>query len=112
MLRVVPYKKSRSRARGTRGMRGRGKVWDWIRGAAGKVNDFLRQHKVISRLGDAFIGSVPPQYQTVAQAGLQGVKKVGYGRRRRQTGRGLGIMTGRGTRLSGGALRLAGARYM
>ena len=85
-------------------MRGRGAVWDWIKGAAGKVNNFLRENKVISKLGDAFSHLIPAQYQGVAQAGLAGAKALGYGRRRRRTGRGY--------RLAGGALRLAGARYM
>ena len=113
MLRVVKPTRSTKhyRARGTRGMRGRGKFWDWIRGAASKVNDFLKQHKVISRAGDAFIHMVPPQYQVAAHGALEGARSLGYGRRR-QKGRGPGILTGRGTRLTGGALRLAGARYM
>ena len=101
MLRVVS-RSTKARTRGKRGMRGRGAVWDWIKGAAGKVNSFLRDNKVISKLGDAFINMVPPQYRTAAEVGLQGAKSLGYGRRRRRTGRGY--------RLAGGALRLAGLR--
>ena len=108
MLRVISARRStkaapRKRGRGKRGMRGRGAIWDWVKSTAGKVNSYLRENKVLSKVGDALIGIVPPQYQTAANLGLQGVKLAGYGRRRK---------TGRGYRLAGGALRLAGARYM
>ena len=79
-------------------MRGRGKILDWLRGAAGSVNSFLRDNKVISKIGDTFIGMVPPQYQAAANLGLQGVKLAGYGKRGRR-------------RVVGRGLRLAGGRY-
>ena len=82
-------------------MRGRGKVLDWLRGAATSVNSFLRDNKVLSKIGDTFIGMVPQQYQAAANLGLQGVKLAGYGRKKGQRRR----------RMVGHGLRLAGGRY-
>ena len=82
-------------------MRGRGAVWDWIKGAAGKVHSWVKDNKVLSKVGDALIGIVPPQYQTAAHLGLQGVKLAGYGRQKGQRRR----------RMVGHGLRLAGGRY-
>ena len=105
MLRVISTtrrsaKAPRKRGRGKRGMRGKG-VLDWLKKAGSSVHSWFKDNKVLSKVGDALIGIVPPQYRTAANLGLQGVKLAGYGRRRR---------TGRGYRLAGGALRLAGLR--
>lgn len=81
---MVARKRSSSRSgRGRRTRRGRGKVWNWIKGAAGKVNNFLKSNKVISRAAP-MLGSlgVPGASAIGTAAGA-----LGYGRRRRH-GRG------------------------
>ena len=98
-----------SRARSTtrkptaRKLRGAGRLMDWLKRAAPKLNNFLKSTKLISRLGDVGVNFAPPQYRGLADSALAGVKSLGYGRRRTQRGRGL--------KTSGGALRLAGSRY-
>ena len=79
-------------------MRGRGKVLDWLKKAGSSVNSWFRDNKVLSTVGDALIGLVPPQYAAAANLGLQGVKLAGYGKRGRR-------------RVVGRGLRLAGGRY-
>ena len=87
----------------TRKLRGSGKLMEWLKRAAPKLNNFLKSTKIISHIGDAAINFAPPQYRGLADSALAGVKSLGYGRRRTQRGRGL--------KTSGGALRLAGSRY-
>ena len=86
-----------------RKLRGSGKLMDWLKKAAPRLNNFLKSSKIISRLGDVGVNFAPPQYRGVADSALSGIKSLGYGRRRRTRGRGL--------KTSGGALRLAGSRY-
>ena len=83
-------------------LRGSGKIIEWLKRAAPKLNNFLKSSKIISRIGDAAINFAPPQYRGLADSALAGVKSLGYGRRRTR---------GRGLKTSGGALRLAGSRY-
>ena len=75
-----------------RRMRGRG-----IKEFFGKVNQFLRKHKVLSKVGN-FATSMMPEGKWKAGVGLasKGAEAMGYGRRRRRV------------RRSGGGLRLAG----
>ena len=87
----------------TRKLRGSGRIIEWLKKAAPKLNAFLKSSKIISRLGDVGVNFAPPQYRGLADSALAGVKSLGYGRRRTQRGRGL--------KTSGGALRLSGSRY-
>lgn len=89
-----------------RSLRGRGKVLDWIKRTAPKVNAFLKRTHLLSKLGDMGVNLVPAQYRGLADSALGAVKAAGYGRRRRAAR----PYTGRGLNLGGGALRLAGAR--
>ena len=95
--------RSKSTRKPARKLRGSGKVLEWIKRAAPKLNAFLKNTKLISRIGDAGINYVPGQYRGLADSALAGIKSMGYGRRRTQRGRGL--------RTTGGALRLAGSRF-
>jgi hypothetical protein len=80
-----------SLARMQRRQRGRGRVWNWIRKAAGTVGKFIKDNKLISK-GAAFLA---PKLggQLGAALGTAGTAAgaMGLGRRRR-----------------GGSLRLAG----
>ena len=96
------------RAKSTRKPRrlaGRGRIIDWVRRTAPKVNAWLQKTKVLSRLGDLGIGFVPQQYRPLADTALAAAKTARYGRRRSAR-----AMYGRGVGIAGGALRLAGAR--
>ena len=63
------------------GRRGRGKAWDWIKGAAGKVNNFLKGSKILSRVAPTVMGAIPgaSKYSGVVSGALN---QLGYGRRR------------------------------
>lgn len=97
----MPSKRS-PYSRGRRSLRGRGKVWDWIKGAAKTVGNFAKKHQLVSKglgwLQKSGIVSNPLLSSAVGLAS-KGASMAGYGRR-----------MGRGVRLAGGALRLAGAR--
>ena len=95
--------RSKSTRKPARKLRGSGKLMDWLKRAAPKLNNFLKSTKLISRIGDAAVGFTPLPYRGLADSALAGAKSLGYGRRRTQRGRGL--------KTSGGALRLAGSRY-
>jgi hypothetical protein len=74
-----------------RRMRGKG-----IGSFLGKVNSFLRKHRVISSLGNAVSGMIPEgKFRTMANLATKGASALGYGRRRRVR------RCGRGLRLSG-----------
>jgi len=81
-----------SLARMHRRQAGRGKVWNWIKKAAGTVGRFIKDNKLISK-GAAFLAPKigGPLGQVIGQAGTA-AGHMGLGRRRRR----------------GGALRLAG----
>lgn len=81
-----------SLARMSRRQVGRGKVWNWIKRAAGTVGRFIKDNKLISK-GAAFLAPKigGPLGQAIGQAGTA-AGSMGLGRRRRR----------------GGALRLAG----
>lgn len=74
----------RSRGSGRRRRVGRGKVWDWIKGAAGKVNKFLKDTKIISKVAPAIAGAVPGMGGKVASMIGSAASQAGYGRRRRR----------------------------
>ena len=76
----MPYR-SRTVARR---MRGRG-----IKEFFGKVNQFLKKHRVISRVGSALGGMLPGKYGAIAGTVGSAAGKLGYGRRRRRYGGGL-----------------------
>ena len=80
-----------SLARLQRRQRGRGRVWSWIKRAAGTVGRFIKDNKLISK-GAAFLAPKigGPIGTAISQAGTA-AGSMGLGRRRR-----------------GGALRLAG----
>jgi hypothetical protein len=61
--------------------RGRGKAWDWIKGAAGKVNNFLKRTKVLSKVAPTVMSAIPGAgaYSGMATSALN---QLGYGRRR------------------------------
>ena len=75
---------------------GRGRIMDWIRGAASKVDGFLRKTKILSKISSKFVGN---PYGLAANTALSA---IGYGRRRgsglRRTGTGR---RGRGLTRSG-----------
>ena len=99
------YSRARSKTtrKPTRKLRGSGRIIEWLKRAAPKLNNFLKSTKLISRIGDVGVNfAPPPQYRGLADLALAGVKSLGYGRRRTR---------GRGLKTSGGALRLAGSRY-
>ena len=55
---------------------GRGKILDWIRGAASKVDGFLKKTKILSKISSNFVGN---PYGLAANTALNA---IGYGRRR------------------------------
>jgi hypothetical protein len=92
-------------ARGRRSLRGRGKVLDWLKGAAKSIHTFAKKHKLLSRGGKMLQESGlvnNPKLATALALATKGADLAGYGRRTAR--RGMGI------RLAGGALRLAGAK--
>lgn len=92
-------------ARGRRSLRGRGKVLDWLKGAAKSVHGFVKKHKLLSRGGDWLQKSgmvADPKLSAALGLATKGAALAGYGRRKARIGMGV--------RLAGGALRLAGAR--
>ena len=80
-----------SLARMARRQAGRGKVWNWLKKAAGTVGRFIKDNKLLSK-GAAFLAPKigGPIGAAIGQAGTA-AGSMGLGRRRR-----------------GGALRLAG----
>jgi hypothetical protein len=80
-----------SLARMSRRQAGRGRVWNWIKRAAGTVGRFIKDNKLISK-GAAFLAPKigGPIGAAIGQAGTA-AGSMGLGRRRR-----------------GGSLRLAG----
>ena len=76
---------------------GRGKIMDWLKGAASKVDGFLRKTKILSKISSNFVGN---PYGLAANTALNsiGYGKRGSGLRRTGTGRrGRGLRTvGRG----------------
>ena len=79
---------SRHRGKSRRRMRGRGKVMDFLKKAAG----FLKKHTIVSRVANGLAGVLPAQYSSIASGVGKAAGAVGYGRRRRY---------GRGLRLAG-----------
>jgi hypothetical protein len=80
-----------TRRKARRPQRGKG-FMDFLR----KANSFLKKNKIISRVGSA-LGSIGVPYaSTIGTA----AGAVGYGRRRRRVGMGIG-RTGSGLRRSG-----------
>ena len=81
---------------------GRGKIMDWLKGAASKVDGFLRKTKILSKISSNFVGN---PYGLAANTALN---SIGYGRRRgsglRRTGTGR---RGRGLLRSGNGRILA-----
>ena len=81
---------------------GRGRIMDWIRGAASKVDGFLRKTKILSKISSNFVGN------PYGQAANTALSAIGYGRRRgsglRRTGTGR---RGRGLLRSGNGRILA-----
>ena len=75
---------------------GRGRIMDWIKGAASKVDGFLRKTKILSKISSNFVGN------PYGQAANTALSAIGYGRRRgsglRRTGTGR---RGRGLTRSG-----------
>ena len=80
---------------------GRGRIMDWIRGAASKVDGFLRKTKILSKISSNFVGN------PYGQAANTALSAIGYGRRR---GSGL-RRTGTGRR-GRGLLRSGNGRIM
>ena len=79
-------------------MNGKGKAWDWIKGAAGTVNKFLKKTKIASTLGNA-LGSLPiPGANYLGKAGaIAGT--LGYGKPMGMVGRCSNKMDGRGRKV-------------
>ena len=75
---------------------GRGRIMDWLKGAASKVDGFLRKTKILSKISSNFVGN------PYGQAANTALSAIGYGRRRgsglRRTGTGR---RGRGLTRSG-----------
>jgi len=63
---------------------GRGKAWDWIKGAAGKVNNFLKSSKLVSKLAPVAASMLPGQAGNLATKVGTFAASHGYGRRRRR----------------------------
>jgi hypothetical protein len=55
---------------------GRGKILSWIKGAAAKVDGFLKKTKILSKISSNFTGN---PYGLAANTALNA---IGYGRRR------------------------------
>ena len=55
---------------------GRGRIMDWIKGAAAKVDGFLKKTKILSKISSNFTGN---PYGAVANTALT---SLGYGKRR------------------------------
>ena len=92
-------------SRGRRSLRGKGKVWDWVKGAAKSIHGFVKKNKLLSKGGNWLQQSGlvnDPRLATALSMATKGASMAGYGRRRARLGMGV--------RLAGGALRLAGAR--
>ena len=68
-----------------RRMRGRGKVMDFLKKAAG----FLKRNKIVSRVANGLASVLPAQYSGIASGIGKAAGAVGYGRHRRRYGRGL-----------------------
>ena len=79
------YRRKTTRKGGKRRMRGRGKVMDFLRKAAG----FLKRNKIVSRVANGLASVLPPQYAGIAKSVGAAAGSIGYGRRRRRFGRGL-----------------------
>ena len=81
---------------------GRGRIMDWLKGAASKVDGFLRKTKILSKISSNFVGN---PYGLAANTALN---SIGYGRKRgywlRRTGTGR---RGRGLLRSGNGRILA-----
>ena len=75
---------------------GRGRIMDWIRGAASKVDGFLKKTKILSKISSNFTGN---PYGALANTALTA---IGYGRRR------VGGNLGHGLRRSGCGVRTVG----
>jgi len=70
-----------------RRMQGRG-----IKEFFGKVNQFLRKHRVLSNVGNAVSGLMPEgKWKTGLSLASKGASALGYGRRRRVQRRGRGL---------------------
>ena len=65
---------------------GRGRIMDWLKGAASKVDGFLRKTKILSKISSNFVGN---PYGLAANTALSaiGYGKRGSGLRRTGTGR-------------------------
>ena len=55
---------------------GRGRIMDWIKGAAAKVDGFLKKTKILSKISSNFVGN---PYGLAANTALNA---IGYGKRR------------------------------
>ena len=74
---------------------GRGKILDWIRSAASKVDGFLKKTKILSRISSNFVGN------PIGLAANTALNVAGYGRRR-----GSGVHSiGSGLKLAGTGMR-------
>jgi hypothetical protein len=76
-------RRRRSSSRPRRSRRGRGKAWDWIKGAAGKVSNFLKKTKVLSSIAPAVLGAIPGAGGVAGNLAKSAITQLGYGRRRR-----------------------------
>ena len=54
-----------------------------LRSALGKVNSFLKEHKIISRGANALAGLLPGTYGAIAGRVGSTAASLGYGRRKR-----------------------------
>ena len=77
---------------------GRGRILDWLKNAAAKVDGFLRKTKILSKISSNFVGN---PYGLAAKTALTA---IGYGKRR-NLGRGL-RRAGTGLSRSGNGRRM------
>ena len=71
--------RNKSTRKPTSKLRGARRVLERIKRVAPKLNAFLKNTKLISRIGDAGINYVPGQYRGLADGALAGIKSMGYG---------------------------------
>lgn len=80
-------------------------IGDWLK----KANKFLKDTKILSSVAEPLSGLVPGKYGIAAKAGVQGLKKLGYGKRGgKRGGRKGGKKCGCGSKKGGAVMSLKG----
>jgi len=69
--------------RGRRKQHGKGPVLDWIKRNAGKVHDFVKNNKLISK-GLAAVTPFAGSFAPLASGASAGAAALGYGRKRKR----------------------------